>query len=92
VTSLPTHRTLHTHYSHPLPPSKGFALSWDEIIYDGNPEEQKFAAFFIKDDKVLAVASLNHDPTVSQSAELMYQGKMPSGTQLRENTDLKAHL
>jgi len=32
---------------------------------------------------VLAVASLNHDPTVSQSAELMYQGKMPSGTQLR---------
>jgi len=40
--------TLHTHYSHPLPPSKGFALSWDEIIYDGNPEEQKFAAFFIK--------------------------------------------
>jgi len=34
--------------SHPLPPSKGFALSWDEIIYDGNPEEQKFTAFFIK--------------------------------------------
>ena len=28
--------------------SPGHALSWDEIIYDGSPEEQKFAAYYIK--------------------------------------------
>lgn len=26
----------------------GFALEWDDIIFNGNPEEQKFAAFFVK--------------------------------------------
>ena len=26
----------------------GFALSWDEIIYNGSPEDLKFAAYFVK--------------------------------------------
>ena len=26
----------------------GHALSWDEIIYTGGPEECKFAAFYVK--------------------------------------------
>lgn len=26
----------------------GFALNWDEIVYEGSPEEGKFAAFFVK--------------------------------------------
>ena len=26
----------------------GHALSWDEIIYDGDVEEKTFSAFFIK--------------------------------------------
>ncbi len=26
----------------------GHAQSWDEIIYNGSPEEKKFAAFYIK--------------------------------------------
>ena len=26
----------------------GHALSWDDIIYNGEPEERKFSAFFIK--------------------------------------------
>ncbi len=26
----------------------GFALDWDEILYEGSPEELKFAAFFVK--------------------------------------------
>ena len=38
---------------------------------------------FPRDDKVLAVCSLNSDPVVSQAAELMFQGKMPSASQLR---------
>ena len=26
----------------------GHALSWDEIVYDGSPEDRKFAAYYIK--------------------------------------------
>ena len=48
-----------THHLHTPPPSLltlstwtcvyiGFALSWDEIIYEGNPEERAFAAFYVK--------------------------------------------
>lgn len=70
----------------------GHALSWDDIIYNGEPEERKFSAFFVKDDKVLAVCSLNSDPVVAQAAELMYQGKMPSGSQLKEDPKLSSHL
>jgi NADPH-dependent 2,4-dienoyl-CoA reductase/sulfur reductase-like enzyme len=70
----------------------GHALSWDDIIFDGEPEEMKFSAFFVKDDKVLAVCSLNSDPVVSQAAELMFQGKMPSASQLRKNPKLSSHL
>lgn len=56
----------------------------------------------------MAVASLAMDPVVSTSAELMYQGRMPTATQLRfdqivvikyyndfknrENPDLQSHL
>ena len=36
-----------------------------------------------RDDKVLAVSSLNFDPAVSTAAELMYQGRMPSGSQIK---------
>jgi len=28
--------------------SVGFALNWDEIVYEGSPEDAKFAAFFVK--------------------------------------------
>jgi hypothetical protein len=40
---------------------------------------------------VLAVASLAMDPAVSTSAELMYQGKMPSATQLKQNPDILSY-
>ncbi len=42
-----------------------------------------FNKFLSRDDKVLAVSSLNFDPAVSKAAELMYQGRMPSGTQIK---------
>ena len=36
-----------------------------------------------RDDEVLAVCSLAMDPVVSTSAELIFQGKMPTASQLR---------
>ena len=44
------HTHLHPPFSHSLHMDLciGFALSWDEIIYEGNPEERAFAAFYVK--------------------------------------------
>lgn len=46
------------------------------ILVDGDIAELKFVIFFFDDsDKVIAVASCQRDPVVSQFAELLYQGK-----------------
>jgi len=34
----------------------GLAHAWDEIYIDGSLDEIKFLAYYIKDDKILAVA------------------------------------
>ena len=45
---------------------------FDNLIIHGSaePDNPKFTAFYIKDNKVVAVASMGTDPSVSLSAEL----------------------
>jgi hypothetical protein len=47
---------------------------FDDLIVQGStdPKDPKFSAFYIKDNKVVAVLSIATDPTVSLSAELLY--------------------
>lgn len=56
---------------------------WDDLIMKGEPENSKFAAYFTKDNDVVAVASMMMDPVMAQSAELMRQGKMLSKSDLQ---------
>ncbi|KAI4232350.1 MAG: hypothetical protein LQ349_005074 [Xanthoria aureola] len=56
---------------------------WDDMVLQGQPEEAKFAAFYGKGETVVAVASMQMDPVMSQSAELMRRSKMPSLSELR---------
>ncbi|KAL8850513.1 MAG: hypothetical protein Q9221_004561 [Calogaya cf. arnoldii] len=56
---------------------------WDDLVLQGQPDEAKFAAFYGKGDTVVAVASMQMDPVMSQSAELMRRLKMPSLSELR---------
>ncbi|KAL8731851.1 MAG: hypothetical protein Q9166_003135 [cf. Caloplaca sp. 2 TL-2023] len=56
---------------------------WDDLVLQGQPDEAKFAAFYGKGDTVVAVASMQMDPVMSQSAELMRRMKMPSMSELR---------
>ena len=51
---------------------------WDDFVVQGNKEEGKFAAFYANKGEVVAVASMQMDPVMTQSAELMRRGKMPS--------------
>lgn len=47
---------------------------FDDVIIQGetNPKDPKFSAFYVKDNKVIAVVSIGTDPTTSLSAELLY--------------------
>ncbi|XP_066455778.1 apoptosis-inducing factor 3-like isoform X2 [Eleutherodactylus coqui] len=55
--------------------SHGFGEGYTEIVMKGTLEELKFLAFYLKDDVVVAVSSMNFDPVVSQVAEVIFSGK-----------------
>uniref|UniRef100_A0A3Q4H9V6 Apoptosis inducing factor mitochondria associated 4 n=1 Tax=Neolamprologus brichardi TaxID=32507 RepID=A0A3Q4H9V6_NEOBR len=54
----------------------GYGEGYTEIIFKGKVEERKFLAFYIKDDVVVAAASLMFDPAVARIAELMARGQI----------------
>jgi NADPH-dependent 2,4-dienoyl-CoA reductase/sulfur reductase-like enzyme len=56
----------------------GRATSWDRIVYRGDLSAHDFLAFYIKDDRVLAVAGMNRDREMAAAEELMRLGRMPS--------------
>ena len=62
---------------------------WDDLVLQGEPKEGKFAAFYGKGDTVVAVASMMMDPIMTQSAELMRRGNMPSLKELRNGVDVR---
>ncbi|KAM3615836.1 uncharacterized protein V6R79_008530 [Siganus canaliculatus] len=54
----------------------GYGEGYTEIIFKGKVEERKFLAFYIKDEVVVAAASLMFDPAVARLAELMATGQV----------------
>jgi apoptosis-inducing factor 3 len=61
----------------------GHAASWDEIIYQGDVPSQNFLAFYVKENRVLAVAGMNRDREVAAIEELMRVDRMPTPARLR---------
>ncbi|KAI3354313.1 hypothetical protein L3Q82_018843 [Scortum barcoo] len=53
----------------------GYGEGYTEIIFKGKVEERKFLAFYIKDEVVVAAASLMFDPAVARLAEMMATGQ-----------------
>jgi NADPH-dependent 2,4-dienoyl-CoA reductase/sulfur reductase-like enzyme/nitrite reductase/ring-hydroxylating ferredoxin subunit len=49
----------------------GQAASWDEIIYRGDVNSQDFLAFYVKDNRVRAVAGMNRDREMAAAEELI---------------------
>jgi NADPH-dependent 2,4-dienoyl-CoA reductase/sulfur reductase-like enzyme/nitrite reductase/ring-hydroxylating ferredoxin subunit len=62
----------------------GHAENWDDIIIQGNLEEQEFLAFYVKDNRVLAVAGSQHDKDIAAITELMRLQQMPQGDEVRK--------
>jgi len=61
----------------------GHATSWDEIIYQGDVSSHDFLAFYVKDDRVLAVAGMDRDGELAAVEALMKLDRMPTAEQLK---------
>lgn len=61
----------------------GHAKDWDEIIFQGDVEKQDFLAFYVKENKILAVAGMNRDRDMAIWEERIRNNRIPSPDQLR---------
>lgn len=61
---------------------------YDDVVIQGDTEKPSFVAYYTKGDVVVAVASMMKDPYMTQSAELMRRGKMPSKGELQKGVDI----
>ena len=65
----------------------GHAENWDDIIIQGNLDEQEFLAFYVKDNQILAVAGSQHDKDIAAITELIRSAsqQMPKGDEVRKS-------
>ena len=63
----------------------GHAASWDEIIYRGDLASHDFLAFYVKNNRVLAVAGMNRDAEMAAAEELLRLDRLPTREQLQSN-------
>ena len=62
----------------------GHAEEWDEIKVDGDLEQPEFLAYYLKNDRVMAVAGINRDRDIAAISELMRRQKMPSAAAVKD--------
>ena len=61
---------------------------WDDLVLKGEPDNNKFAAYYCKGDEVVAMASMMMDPIMAKVAELMKSGKMLSKSDIQAGKDV----
>lgn len=65
---------------------------YDDVVVQGETDvsegKQSFVAYYTKGEEVVAVASMMKDPYMTQSAELMRRGKMPSKSELQKGVEI----
>ncbi|KAK6520345.1 hypothetical protein TWF506_000619 [Arthrobotrys conoides] len=64
------------------------AGGYNDVVIDGNLEENKFVAYYTQGETVVAVASMQRDPIVTQCSELMRRHAMPSKSELQDGVDV----
>lgn len=61
---------------------------FDDVVLKGEPGDSKFVAYYTKGETVVAVATMQTDPVMTQASELMRRGKMPSKKELAGGLDI----
>lgn len=64
----------------------GHAAKWDEILFQGDLSAHDFLAFYMKGDRVLAIAGMNRDKEMAAIEELMRMDRMPTGSQFKDGS------
>jgi apoptosis-inducing factor 3 len=64
----------------------GHVKNWDRIIFQGNVKKQDFLAFYVKDNKVLAVAGMNRDREMADWEERIRHNQIPSPDRLSDGS------
>lgn len=64
------------------------ANGYDDVVLQGKPAEAAFVAYYTKAEEVVAVASMQKDPYMTQAAELMLRKKMPGKSELQKGVDI----
>lgn len=68
----------------------GHAKEWDEIFYDGEVEKKNFLAFYIKNNRITAVAGIGRDKEMAHIEQLFKDNKMPLSSELKQDGLQKA--
>ena len=63
----------------------GHAEKWDDVKVDGDLESPEFVAYYLKGDRVMAVAGINRDRDIAAISELMRRQKMPSAAEVKDS-------
>ena len=65
----------------------GHSEDWDEITIDGDLQQAEFLAYYLKGDRIMAVAGINRDKDIAAISELMRLQKMPDAAAIK-NTQI----
>jgi len=65
----------------------GHAEQWDTILYHGEVAQQDFLAFYVLENRIVAVAGMNRDVEMLYITELLSQGRMPAPDALPASPD-----
>ncbi|EAU85453.1 flavoprotein [Coprinopsis cinerea okayama7 len=66
----------------------GIGHKYDRVIVKGNPDELKVIAYYVKNNRIVAVASMQNDPVVSKASELLRLGLMPTPEEVEAGKEL----
>ncbi|MGP1387655.1 MAG: FAD-dependent oxidoreductase [Thainema sp.] len=61
----------------------GHAETWDDLLIQGDLDEQSFLAFYVQQNQIKAVAGCGRDRDIAAITELMRLGQMPSAEKLQ---------
>jgi NADPH-dependent 2,4-dienoyl-CoA reductase/sulfur reductase-like enzyme len=61
----------------------GHARGFDEIVYDGAPEEGPFIAYYLRGDRLLAALGVERNAEMAALEELMRRQRLPAAAALR---------
>ncbi|KAG8807677.1 hypothetical protein FRC17_004324 [Serendipita sp. 399] len=69
-------------------PKEGKVRSFVHHVADHTLTGLQFVAYYFKDNKVIALASMGRDPIMSKSSELMRLGIMPTAQEIKDGADV----